>query len=611
MRKVTAAFVLTALGGASTAQQPAIRWEPARGPLVAQLKQVIAQRGRLLLVGTDGRQWQSPDGGRTWKSPDDRTAQPWIVAANHLTLFGDAQNGVLRSSDMGDSWASCGAIPVNRKTGNQATSIAADENRVYVSIFRVGLFRSDDQCATWTQLETPWKLEFPPRVVYASGSRVIVHALGGAFLSVDAGKTWATLATRLPDPFASFTSGCNGVLLAGTGRGMLASRDDGRSWAPLGLEGRRVSVIAAPRCDEIFAVVQDPGLWTHSVFRSTDGGASWAAVNEGLTGHPIIDLTTDDKGTTYAAGGSGAFQWSSNEWHQIGPAAITVTSVAAAPWGDAFAAGGWMGLFASRASIEPWRKLLVGHDAHLSAHSPPGNGLVSVVFVTPKADILAATQGGVLRSSDRGRTWRFVRLSQTVRSFVSTTNGVLLAATENGIFRSVDDGENWIERSIGLTTFRIYCLAAATDGTVYAGPWEGPVFRSTDDGDRWRPLAGSGGDNPVHALLASRNGDLLAGSHAGLFRWSRNSQSWQRVPLPTQRRTSIVRTLMEDKQGLILAGTEGDGVFASLDDGITWHEANEGLTVDRVFSMGVDGHGRPMAGTSAGVFRASIGPAQK
>jgi hypothetical protein len=39
--------------------------------------------------------------------------------------------------------------------------------------------------------------------------------------------------------------------------------------------------------------------------------------------------------------------------------------------------------------------------------------------------------------------------------------------------------------------------------------------------------------------------------------------------------------------------------------GISWHGANEGLTINRVFSLGVDGQGRPMAGTSAGVFRAS------
>ena len=609
MRKVVAAFVLTALVSPTSARQRVtIRWEPTGGPLMAQQKQIVAHRERVLLVGDGGHWWRSSETGKIWEAPEERTPRPWILAANQRTLFGDAMDGVLRSSDMGDSWVRCGAVPVNRRTGNEVTSIAAEESHVHVSISRVGLFRSDDQCATWRQLESPWKLEFPHHITYANRSRVIVHALGrGSFLSVDAGKTWTSLRTTLPDPLA-FASGCYGMILAGTARGVFVSRDDGGSWALLGMEGRWVPAVAVPRCNEIFAVVQDSGLWTHSVFRSTNRGASWTPVNEGLSRHPIVDLTTDEERTTYAAGSSGAFQWSNNEWHQIGPADITVTSVVAPPWGDAFAAAGWMGLFASRAAGEPWRRLLVGHDAHVSSHSPAGGASVSVVFVTPKADILAATPGGVLRSRDRGRTWRFVGLHHTVHSFVSTANGGLLAGTENGIFRSVDDGESWIERSTGLTAFQIRCLAVAGDRTVYAGTWNGQVFRSTDEGDRWRPMTEPRGGNRVHALVALRNGDVLAGGHSGLSRWSRSSQSWQTIPLPTQQHPSVVRALVQENAGVIVAGTEGDGVFASFDEGITWQASNDGLTVNRVFALGLDSQGHIVAGTSAGVFRAATFP---
>jgi photosystem II stability/assembly factor-like uncharacterized protein len=610
MRKLAGAFVLVVLVAPISAQPAAIRWEPTGGPLMARQKQIIVQRGRLLLVSNGGLGWRSQDGGKTWAAPEERTSTPWIYAANEQTLFGDAMDGVLHSSNMADSWNRCGDVPVNRKTGNEVRSIAADESRVYVSILRVGLFRSDDQCATWTQLETPWKHDFPTAIMYANRSRVIVHALGGSYLSGDAGKTWTPLEKPLPSPLA-FTSGCNGMILAGTAGGVFASHDDGRSWAPIGLNGRWVPAVAAPRCNEVFAVVQDTGLWTHSVFRSTDRGANWTTVNEGLSRHPIIGLATDTEGRTYVAGFAGAFQWSKNEWHQIGPLDITITSVVATPWGDAFAAAGWMGLFASRASGEPWRALLVGHDAHVSPHPPGGDEYVSVIFVTPKADILAATQGGVLRSRDRGRTWRRVALSRRVSSFISTANGGLLAGTENGIFRSVDDGETWIERSIGLTAFRIHCLALATDGTLYAGTWEGEVFRSNDDGDRWRPLAEPRRGGAVHGVVPLRNGDVLAAGSGGLSRWNRSSQSWQRILLPIPRGASFVRALIQNEAGAIFAGTEGDGVFGSFDDGITWQPANEGLSVNRVFALGVDNRGYILAGTSAGVFRGVTSPGFK
>jgi len=282
--------------------------------------------------------------------------------------------------------------------------------------------------------------------------------------------------------------------------------------------------------------------------------------------------------------------------------------VVAAPWGETFVAARGMGVFASRTTAQPWQRLLVGHDAHVSPHSPPGGGDAWVAFITPSADILASTSEGVLRSRDRGRTWRRVGLRRVVHSFVSAANGALLAGTENGIFRSDDDGETWIERSIGLTAFRIYCLAVASDGTVYAGTWEGKIFRSTDGGDRWRPMSALSG-YPVHALLALANGDLLAGSHSGLSRWSRSEQAWHSISLPAERRTFVVRALMRADSGVILAGTDGDGVFATFDGGKSWQATNEGLTNKRIFVLGGNHQAHVVAGTAAGVFRIATGPA--
>jgi ligand-binding sensor domain-containing protein len=193
-------------------------------------------------------------------------------------------------------------------------------------------------------------------------------------------------------------------------------------------------------------------------------------------------------------------------------------------------------------------------------------------------------------------------LTKIVRAFASTRSGALLAATENGIFRSLDDGESWVERSIGLTMFRINVLAVASDGTAYAGAAEGEVFRSMDEGDRWRPMGALRG-NSVYALMTLSNGDLLVGSRRGIFRWTGTSQVWQLLELSAGRRPPILRALVQDNAGVILAGTEGDGVFASFDEGVTWQAANDGLTTSSVFALGLDAQGRVVAGTSDGVFR--------
>lgn len=63
---------------------------------------------------------------------------------------------------------------------------------------------------------------------------------------------------------------------------------------------------------------------------------------------------------------------------------------------------------------------------------------------------------------------------------------------------------------------------------------------------------------------------------------------------------------MQDGRGTVFVATEGEGMFASFDEGSTWQTANDGLLTNRIFSLAVDADGSIVAGTSAGVFRGTI-----
>jgi hypothetical protein len=437
---------------------------------------------------------------------------------------------------------------------------------------------------------------------------VIVNAAAGSFLSADAGRTWIELDDRLSSPEAFVH--CEKSILAATTGGVSMSRDGGRSWTSAGLGGRRVVALAAPRCAEMFAAVQNEGRWTYTVFRSRDSGATWAAANNGLSGHPIFHLSTDERNAVYVTGLSGAFRWSDdNGWQPIGPMEAGVSGFVSLASGEAFAAAGYKGLFHATSAAGPWRPLLLGHEAHVSAHGPAGDATAYVVAATPKGDILTATQIGVLRSGDRGNTWRRVGLTRIVHSFLSTKSGAILAATDSGIFRSSDGGETWTERSIGLTSFRVLSLTVAPDGTVYCGTQEGEVFQSTDDGDRWRPLSDRRDRFPVRAIIALGDGQLLATTQTGLARWNPAERSWRPVVLNAAGRMVAVRALAQDsRRGTVFAATEGDGLLVSFDEGVTWRQANDGLPGNRLLSLGLTASGQLLAGTSSGVFRATVGP---
>ena len=271
------------------------------------------------------------------------------------------------------------------------------------------------------------------------------------------------------------------------------------------------------------------------------------------------------------------------EWQRFGSAAAKV-SVVAAPWGDVYASAGSMGLFKARAAREPWERLLLGDNAHVSMYGPSGGATASWIAVTAKGDLLADTQLGVLRSRDRGQTWQRVGLTRQVDSLVSTKSGALLAGTADGIFRSIDDGESWIERSIGLTSFHVQTLAVAADGTVYAGTWEGDVFRSPDEGNRWRPMTESHASQSVRALVLLSNGDVLGGGYPCVVRWDAAEQRWRGIYMTPDRRPIMVRALLQDRRGYVFAGTDRDGVFVSFDGGTSWEPANDGLSATRVRS---------------------------
>ena len=63
----------------------------------------------------------------------------------------------------------------------------------------------------------------------------------------------------------SFATGCDADLLAATSRGLFRSRDDGHSWALVGLSAQPVRLVAARTCRELFAVVGDKDPFTSSV----------------------------------------------------------------------------------------------------------------------------------------------------------------------------------------------------------------------------------------------------------------------------------------------------------------------------------------------------------
>lgn len=200
----------------------------------------------------------------------------------------------------GQAWTPLSSLPF------RATSIAADPGTpgalwatVAIGQNEARLEKSADGGKTWVDVSTG--CEFPAYYIFvavnpsASGS-VIASASNCGFLgSVDGGLTWTRLASGLDgygekvlfDPMDrsilysewSLYGDCPGTCF-------FKSTDGGRSWKTTGLPSTDQSDVALaidPSVPEVIYV----GTRENGVFRSADGGSSWAQVAPGVLASAI------------------------------------------------------------------------------------------------------------------------------------------------------------------------------------------------------------------------------------------------------------------------------------------------------------------------------------
>jgi uncharacterized protein (TIGR03437 family) len=172
---------------------------------------------------------------------------------------------------------------------------------------------------------------------------------------------------------------------------------------------------------------------------------------------------------------------------------------------------------------------------------PPGGAVSELLqFAGDPVLLYAATNNGVLRSTDGGLSWSETgdRLHGVSISSVAGDSTVLYAASlAEGVFRSRDEGATWEQVNQGLDVTAIASLAAdpTNVNTVYAGSADGGVFKTTDSGDTWAPsrtglLQGVYLDIAVDPgnpqIIYGANASLAVSGGGGLSKSTDGGQSW-------------------------------------------------------------------------------------
>lgn len=214
--------------------------------------------------------------------------------------------------------------------------------------------------------------------------------------------------------------------------------------------------------------------------------------------------------------------------------------------------------------------------------------LTSLVFLWPVSHLDAQwTSSGNLQGGP-------------ITAFVTWKNEVFVGTTAGGVFRSAPDGSGWSRANDGLTDTRVLALVVK-DSSLFAGTSGGGVFVCSPPGSRWEHSSDGLSDSIVQFLLLD-GGSILAGTLGGVFRTTDNGVTW--VVAGEELRGMPVRVLAS-AEGVLVAGTNGDGIQVSRDQGASWSSANSGLSNLSLFSLASMGN-HLWAGTYGGMFRCEV-----
>jgi hypothetical protein len=248
-----------------------------------------------------------------------------------------------------------------------------------------------------------------------------------------------------------------------------------------------------------------------------------------------------------------------------------------------------------------------------SGHWEPWADLPSVrALATRDGQLWAGTPNGSVRwdlTTGISRTFGTGLAAENVQALVIGPDGDVWVGTPAGLSRF--NGASWTAQNIGLASPNIRALAVGPDGSVWAGASHatgGGVSRYA--GQTWQPLSDFNGGLPnlVTALAADAAGRVWVGTDGyGANQW--DGATWRTFTAEDGLASDIVYAIAAEP-GTMWFGTwsylTGEGAFGGVgrydlaSSAWTAYRHSDGLALDDVVAVAVDGRGRRWFGTWGG-----------
>jgi photosystem II stability/assembly factor-like uncharacterized protein len=452
---------------------------------------------------------------------------------------------------------------------------------------------------------------------HPNGTIYIGSSGGWVRKSTDYGATWTTLSNGLPPGINSFAmdAASSDVIYAGALSvipgflsGVYKSSDGGATWLISdAVAGVPLSLEADPNRPGVVFV----GALGGFVRRTIDGGTTWTTTFTGTSPVGSVQVDPSNSDRVYMATLAGAYVSLNGGMNWTKLAGLTAPNV----WGIGigplepnviYAATNDDGIFQSVDSGVTWSNV-----------SPPLTAYNVSVDPEDPNYVYAATRTGMWWSSDHGRTWRPRGLRKNgVFSVVAHANGTVHAGTPIGAEVSTDRGATWSSLDPGLGGSHAFGYAITVDPNnpkkLFTSQLVSTITVSHNGGETWHAsdkgyLARAARVVNVDPTDSSR---VYAGSFyaAGLYKSRDGGVTWQRRLFGSPSVYVWVPVVDPIEPNIVYAGTQGDGMWKSLDYGDSWTKL-VGLTPGTVQGITVDpgNNRRVFVATPQGVFKSEDG----
>ncbi len=483
----------------------------------------------------DSGVWESKDGGQVWTQilRGSRIESLAMWSGDPRILAAGTSKGVFSSPDGGASWRRISRAGDTEMQDITALAFDPRDLRVIYAGTPHLPWKTIDGGETWRSIHDGLIDDsdiFSIRINPLRPELVFASACSGIYRSDNAGDSWIKLqgipSTNRRTHIISEDPAVPDVIYAGTTLGLFKSPDTGKTWRHLTAEQVNWMVFDPADSHTLYLATEYAGI-----LKSTNSGESFIPANTGFANHSLIGIA-----------GSGTRLFASSVYE-----------------------GRFGGVFASSDGGLNWT--LRANEEALA-----GRNLNSLAVSPSRMDLLfAASEDGVIKSVDGGKTWTRL-LAQPMLAVRPGTH---------------------VER------LRIHALRAVENGNrmlLFAGTDSG-LFISSNSGAAWQQLKAPGiAGVPVLAIYAPPEGGsrLAAVTRSGMFLSDDSGTDWHTGFLPDDSYYLYDLALPVDRDAPILAATSR-GVLQSLDNGRTWSLITNGVPASTVESVRYHPGQRPEA----------------